>query len=141
MVFSTSSELVRLPARGLVYVEGDGNYSVAHTAGGSNYTLSMQLGQVEERIADCMHEGDSPFFRVGKSLIVNSRHIAYINPKRKRLVLSDAEHFRYEVEASREALRDLKYLIENIVDVKKDNAVANIAIDKTLAEGKEADHA
>lgn len=112
MLFSTSTELVRVPVPGLVYVEADGNYSVSYTADGAKYLLSMQLGQVEEQLANSLPAGESPFIRVGKSLIVNYEYITNIVPSRKRLVLSDSRSFRHEVAASREALKALKEYVE-----------------------------
>lgn len=112
MLFSTSAELVRVPVPGFVYVEADGNYSVAYTADGAKYLLSMQLGQVEERLANSLPAGESPFIRVGKSLIVNYEYITNIVPPRKRLVLSDSRSFRHEVAASRESLKALKEYVE-----------------------------
>lgn len=113
MLFSTAGELVRIPHQALVYVGADGNYSHIHTVHGTKYVLSMQLGQVESRIAAGIGSDTNTFIRVGKSLIVNSRYIAYINTAKKRLLLSDSVHFKYEVEASREALKALKHYIEN----------------------------
>lgn len=110
--FSTSSELVRVPASGLVYLKADGNYSDAYTADGAKYVLSMQLGQVSELIACSLPEGKSPFIRVGRGLIVNRDYIAYIATTHKRLVLSDSRHFRHELTASQEALKALKDYIE-----------------------------
>ncbi len=112
LIFSTSTELVRVPGEAVVFIAADGNYSALTTADGGRYVLTLQLGQVE-RLISGMIDGDSNYFiRIGKSLIVNSRYITYINPPRQRLVLSDGRTFRHEVAASKEALRMLKDFIE-----------------------------
>ena len=56
--------------------------------------------------------GDNRFIRIGKSLIVNKDYIAYINPTKQKLVLSDYSTFRHEVAPSRESLKALKEYLE-----------------------------
>lgn len=113
LTFSTAGETVRLLANALVCVTADGNYSTLHTAHGDTFTLTLQLGVVERRIAMMMPEGSDTFIRIGKSLIVNRDYISYINPQRQRLILSNGHTFRHEVTASKEALKALKEYLEN----------------------------
>ena len=112
LIFTTSTELIRLPADAIVYIAADGSYSTVRTVDGSEYVLTMQLGQMEKRIAQMVANDDLRFIRIGKSLIVNREYIAYINPVRQKIVLSDARNFKSELSASKEALRALKLLIE-----------------------------
>ncbi|MDE6563965.1 MAG: LytTR family transcriptional regulator [Muribaculaceae bacterium] len=112
LLFATSSELVRIPASAMVCVTADGNYSTITTADGSDYTLTLQLGQVERRIAECLCDGDGRFIRIGKSLIINREFIIHLNIGRQRIVLSDCRSFRRDVSASKEALKALRELIE-----------------------------
>lgn len=112
LVFSTSAEIVRVPSDMLVYVTADGNYSVMTMADGTSFVLTLQLGQVERRIAEMRDNGDNRFIRIGKSLIVNRDFITFINPIRQKIVLSDCRTFRHEVSASKEALKALKDLLE-----------------------------
>lgn len=112
LLFTTTTELVRIPSGAVVYITADGNYSAVHTADGSSYVLTMQLGQIERRIAELVSAGDNRFIRIGKSLIVNRDNIVFINPSRQKLVLSDCRSFKHEVSASREALKALKELVD-----------------------------
>lgn len=112
LIFSTSVELVKVPAPAVVCIVADGNYSSLLLADGCSNMLTMQLGQVERYIAQVVGESDYRFIRIGKSLIINRDYIMLINVGRQRLVLSDCRTFRHEVSASREALRALKELIE-----------------------------
>ena len=112
LVFTTSTEIVRVPAETLVYITADGNYSVITLADSESFVLTMQLGQVERHIAEMMKSDDNRFIRIGKSLIVNRDFIAFINPARQKMILSDCRTFRHEVSASKEALRALKELLE-----------------------------
>lgn len=112
LIFSTSTEFVRIPPDTLVYIEADGNYSSLKMADGGVYMLTLQLGQIEKRLAGMSETNDNVFIRIGKSLIVNYRYITFINPSRQRLILSDCQTFRYELSASREALKTLKDFFE-----------------------------
>lgn len=112
LVFTTSTEILRVPSDAVVYISADGNYSVITMADGGNFVLTLQLGQIERRIAEMLESDDNRFIRIGKSLIVNRRFIAFINPARQKMVLSDCRTFRREVSASKEALKALKELLE-----------------------------
>ena len=112
LVFTTSTELVRVRPETVVYITADGNYSAINMADGGNFVLTLQLGQMERRIASMLDDNDSRFIRIGKSLIVNRDFIAFINTTRQKLVLSDGKTFRHEVSASKEALKALKELLE-----------------------------
>lgn len=112
MLFYTSTELIRIPSAAVVFITADGNYSAITVADGSEYVLTMQLGQIEKRIAEMVDDDDNRFIRIGKSLIVNREFITFINPARQKITLSDCRTFRRDVSASREALKALKELIE-----------------------------
>lgn len=115
LVFTTTTEMIRVPADAVVYITADGNYSVITTADSESTVLTTQLGQIERRIADTLESNDNRFIRIGKSLIVNRDFIAQINPYRQKIVLSDCRTFRHEVSASKEALKALKDLLEKEV--------------------------
>lgn len=112
LVFTTSSELIRVPADAVVYVTANGNYSTITMADGENFVLTLQLGHIEKMISEMLHTNDNRFIRIGKSLIVNRNYIAFINPTRQKMVLSDCRTFHREVSASRDALKALKDLLE-----------------------------
>ena len=112
LVFTSSSKLLRVPAGTVVYIAADGNYSAITTADGESFVLTMQLGQIERRISEMLDNDDNRFIRIGKSLIVNRDFIAFINPPRQKMTLSDCRTFHHELSASKEALRALKELLE-----------------------------
>lgn len=112
LLFFTSTELIRVKSKAVVFITADGNYSAITMADGSDYVLTLQLGQIEKRISEMVDDDDSRFIRIGKSLIINREFITCINPSRQKLILSDCRTFRHDVSASREALKALKELIE-----------------------------
>ena len=74
--------------------------------------LTHQLGQLEKMRSTQLGKESSLFIRIGKSLIINRSFIYYINIAKQKLTLSDVERFDYTVTASKEALKQLKELIE-----------------------------
>lgn len=112
LVISTSNDLVRIAPDHIVYISSDGNYSTLVQTDGDMRMLSFQLGQVEKMIANQLGADGNIFIRIGKSLIINRSFIYYINIAKQKLVLSDVATVNHTVTASREALKQLKELIE-----------------------------
>ena len=104
--------LVRIAPDRIVYISSDGNYSTLVQADGEMRMLSFQLGQIEKMIASQFGSEGNSFIRIGKSLIINRSYIYYINVPKQKLVLSDVTTFSHTVTASREALKQLKELLE-----------------------------
>ena len=74
--------------------------------------MTHQLGQLEKMRSTQLGKESSLFVRIGNSLIINSSFIYYTMIEKQKLTLSDVERFDYSVTASKEALRQLKELIE-----------------------------
>ncbi|MDE6033378.1 MAG: LytTR family transcriptional regulator, partial [Muribaculaceae bacterium] len=77
LVFTSSAEIVRVPADSVVYIAAEGNYSSLRLANGDVHLLSLQLGQIERRISQMLEKDNHCFIRIGKSLIVNRNFISY----------------------------------------------------------------
>lgn len=73
---STSTELVRVAVDEIVYILADGNYCDLMLANGSSHKMTFQLHYFEEYFQKLKN---NTFSRVGRSLIVNKRHIRVIN--------------------------------------------------------------
>jgi DNA-binding LytR/AlgR family response regulator len=112
LIISTTTELVRISPTKIVYISSDGNYSTLMQVDGELRILSHQLGQIEKMIETQLRNDSNNFIRIGKSLIINRTYIYYINVAKQKLILSDAATFNYSVPASREALKQLKDLVE-----------------------------
>lgn len=108
---STSTELVRLPADDIVFVRADGNYSDVYAFHDAKpHKMTFKLHYFDEAFRGLAR---SPFVRVGKSLIVNRRYIRIVNLPGQELTLSGRElDCDFRLRASREALRELKDLLE-----------------------------
>lgn len=112
LIIATSNDLVRIAPDRIVYISSDGNYSTLVQADGEMRMLSFQLGQIEKMIACQLGTDGNIFIRIGKSLIINRSYIYYINIPKQKLVLSNADTVNHTVTASREALKQLKELLE-----------------------------
>ena len=106
---STSTELVRVATDEIVYVRADGNYSDLVLTNGKSRKMTFQLHFFDQRLHDNL------FVRVGRSLIVNKRYIYVINLTEQTLAFSGQQIMGdiRPVSVSREALKQLKELLEN----------------------------
>lgn len=112
LLITTSIDLVRIAPENIVYIASDGNYSTLVQTDNEVRLLSYQLGQIERMIASQLDIEGNNFIRIGKSLIINRSYIYYINISKQKLVLSDVASFSHSVSASKEALKQLKELLE-----------------------------
>lgn len=112
LIISTSLDLVRIAPECIVYIASDGNYSTLVQRDGEVRMVSYQLGQIEKMISDQLGTDGNIFIRIGKSLIINRSFIYYINIPKQKLILSDTCSVNHTVTASKEALKQLKELIE-----------------------------
>lgn len=115
LIISTSTDLLRLAAEDVVFVSSDGNYSTFMLAYGDSRVVTMQLGQIVRLIEHQLEREGAKYVRIGKSLIINRDYIQYINIPKQQLVLSDGKMNSYTQTASKEALKQLKELIERSV--------------------------
>lgn len=112
LLITTSIDLVRIAPENIVYIASDGNYSTLVQTDNEVRLLSYQLGQIERMIASQLGSEGNSFIRIGKSLIINRSYIYYINISKQKLILSDVASFSHSVSASKEALKQLKELLE-----------------------------
>lgn len=108
---STSTELVRVQTEDIVFVHADGNYSEILLYNGKKHTMTFQL----HFFNDCFQRLKNNFFvRVGRSLIVNRNYIYQINLTDQKMILTGGKlNEEYIVKASKEALKDVKMLLED----------------------------
>ncbi len=115
IVISRGTELLRIPARRLVYISADGNYSEVVTQDGRKRIVSFQLGQIEDMIGDQLGGEGSNFIRLGRGLIINLDFVYWVDVAKQALILSDCNGCYHELSASREVLIKLKAYIDAIV--------------------------
>ncbi len=114
LIISTVNELVRVYPERIVYISSDGNYSVMVLHDKTEHLFSFNLSHFQQLIEKQLKADASLFIRIGKGLIINREYIYKINVGKQALILSDMkiEH-TFVLSASKEALRQLKGLVEN----------------------------
>ena len=115
LVISTSIDLVCIAPERIVYISSDGNYSTLVQTDNEARMLSYQLGQIEKMISSQLGNEGNIFIRIGKSLIINRSYIYYLNIPKQKLILTDVASFNHTVTATKEALKQLKELLEKEV--------------------------
>lgn len=107
---STSTEMVRILTEDIVFVQADGNYSDVYLFNGKPHKMTFKLHYFDEVFQKLRN---NIFVRVGKSLIVNRNYIYVINLTTQELLLNGNHlHGEFRLKASREALKELKALME-----------------------------
>ena len=113
-VISNSNELVRVTPDRIVYISSDGNYSTLVLTDNKERVFSVNLSAMQNLLETQLKEESQQFIRVGKSLIINYNYIYLINIGKQLLILSDRQFQQsFELAASREALKQLKAIIES----------------------------
>lgn len=120
IIISKGTELLRVPADCLMYVSSDGNYSNVVTTDGRTRLVTYQLGQIEDAINEQLGDEGMAFLRLGRSLIINTEYIYYVDIAKQSLLLSDFHGSFHELSASKEVLTKLKAYIESIDKTKND---------------------
>ena len=109
--FNSRDKLIRLDTQKIVYFEGDGNYTYIVTANKQKVCITMNLSHTEEALAAQLGENAKWFMRIGKRFIVNMNYIFQVDIQKQVLMLSDYEHFLFQMPVSKEALKAVKDLV------------------------------
>ena len=114
LIISNSNELVRVKPERVVYVKSDGNYSTMVLHDKTEQVFTMNLAQCQQLMEEQLGTEAMTFIRLGKQLIVNRAYIFKINPTKQQLLMSNIQvNIAFELSASKEALKQLKALIES----------------------------
>lgn len=111
LYFNTRDELNRIDVSKIVYFEADGNYTTVVMVNKLRAAIYMNLGEMERALTEQLGPDDRTFMRIGKRFIINMQYIYQINVLKQQLILSDYDHFAFQVNISKEALRKVKELM------------------------------
>ena len=114
--FNSRDELQRIDVSKIVYFEADGNYTDIVMVNKLRAAVCMNLGEMEKMLASQLGEESRTFMRIGKRFIINMQYVYQINVLKQHLILSDYDHFAFQVSISKEALKKMKELM---LDTKK----------------------
>jgi len=109
--FNSRDELQRIDVSKIVYFEADGNYTDIVMVNKLRASILMNLGEMEKALAAQLGAEAQTFMRIGKRFIINLSYVYSINVLKQQLILSDYDHFAFQVTISKEALKNMKELI------------------------------
>ena len=116
LIISNTSELVRIKPERVVYVVSDGNYSTMVLHDETELVFTMNLAHCQQLIEEQLGKEAEMFIRIGKQLIVNRAYIFKVNITKQQLIMSNMEvNHAIELQASREALKQLKAYLESTI--------------------------
>ena len=111
LIINSRDELLRIDTSKIVYFEADGNYTDIVMVNKLRASICMNLSEMEKAIAAQIGEDANIFMRIGKRFIINMRYVYSINVLKQQLVLSDYDHFAFQVSISKDALKKMKELM------------------------------
>ena len=111
LYFKSRDKLARIDASKIVYFEADGNFTHIITIDKHRTTICMNLSKMEEALDLQMGEDAHIFMRIGKRFIINMQYVYTIDAYEQRLILSDYDHFSFEVKISKDALKNMMDLM------------------------------
>lgn len=109
--FNSRDELLRIDTAKIVYFEANGNYTNIIMVNKLRASVCMNLGEMEKALADQIGDEAKRFMRIGKRFIINMSYVYSINVLKQQLVLSDYDHFAFQVSISKDALKKMKDLM------------------------------
>ncbi len=83
--FNTRSGFIMLNYSDIFYIDADGNYSKVYLTNGTQEIVTQNLGQMEEELPT------NNFFRINRSIIINTKYLARVNRKSRTCVISFGE--------------------------------------------------
>lgn len=107
---NTRDEFLRIDISKIAYFEADGNYTNIVLANQLKGVVCMNLAHMQQVLSENLKEKATVFARVGKRHIINHTYVYQINVLRQKLILSDGENFTFQLDVSKEALKQLKEL-------------------------------
>ena len=109
--FNSRDELLRIDTAKIVYLKADGNYTDIVMVNKLRAAVCMNLGEMERALASQLGVESNIFMRIGKRFIINMKYVYQINVLKQHLILSDYDHFAFQVSISKEALKKMKELM------------------------------
>ena len=109
--FNSRDRLIRIDIDKIAFFEGEGNYTYIVTVNKQKVCLTLNLTHTEEALALQLGDNANQFMRIGKRFIVNMNYIYQVDIQKQKLMLSDCEHFLFQMPVSKEALKTVKELV------------------------------
>lgn len=112
IIFNTRDELIKVDLRHVAYFHADRNYTEVFLTNGTNLLLTTSMSNIEKILTGLQAKSKvMSFVRIGRSYIINLKHVLQVDVLRQRLVLCDPKHSTvYNLDVSKEALKQLKEL-------------------------------
>jgi len=113
LMIKTRDELLRINIEHILYFEADRNYTKLLLCEGIQFTFAVNIGKIEEMLETQLSDRNTILIRIGKSHIVNKKHILQINLPKQKLLLLPVEGKPRELIIPKDPLRALKDALES----------------------------
>lgn len=115
LIIYTTRELVHVASDDVVYILAEGNYTTFYLPLGHSILVRGGIVDIKNIIQSQLNDTCNDFIQIGRSVVINRKHLTHINLSKNTVVLSDGISQYYTVEGPHEALKKVKILLENEV--------------------------
>lgn len=116
LILRFRDKLVRIEPSKIVYFEADGNYTHIRMVNKLHASICVNLGEMMKILEVQIPNVPYMFRRLGRKYIINLQYIYLVDVFEQKLILSDYDHFAFQVNVSKEALKEL---LEQIMPVAR----------------------
>lgn len=95
----------------VLYFQADDHYVHVFYTTGTTFMISFGLSKIETILSEQYASGQSPFLRLGRKYIINTRYLFHINTVKQIILLTDAHGNNHSLHISKPVLRNVIALL------------------------------
>lgn len=120
LCLTSRDDLLIIDLEKIAFLQANGNYTHLNYIAGDTNLLTVGLSKIEEYIRRSWPADiQSPFVRLGRSLIINQKFLCGISVLKQKITLSDNEGHSYTLNVPKPLLKEYKEKINNLYINKK----------------------
>ncbi|HNS18726.1 MAG TPA: LytTR family DNA-binding domain-containing protein [Bacteroidales bacterium] len=100
--FNTIGGFILVSPAEVLYCEANGNYTDIFLVDGKKHMISRNIGEIEKLLMN-----NPEFFRISRSIIINSKYLKEVNKKQKLCILT-TDKTNYSLAISKDHIKDIE---------------------------------
>jgi DNA-binding LytR/AlgR family response regulator len=109
LCLNSRDELLIITLDNIAYLQANGNYTQLKYIGGEDRLITIGISKIEDFIRQTWpKDRQSPFIRLGRSLIINQRFLSGISVLKQKVILSDNAGHSYALSVPKPLLKEYK---------------------------------
>lgn len=126
LFLNSRDELLIIELDKVAFFKASGNYTQLYYISGGSMLLTLGLTKIEEYIRRSWPRNtNTPFARLGRSLIINQNFLISISVLKQKVTLSDNEGHSFALTVPRTLVKEYKVKINELYVSKNGNDLSN----------------